>query len=106
MKKVNIAAVLGILVLGAISSLSFVKTVHADTASTTKEMPPNIVIILSDDHAWNDYGFMGSPHVDTPALDKLAAETGGTIKYFKSDLLKTYACYALYFQNLDVVIVR
>ncbi len=37
--------------------------------------PPNIVMIVSDDHAWNDYGFMGHPHIKTPNLDKLAAES-------------------------------
>jgi len=35
--------------------------------------PPNIVLILSDDHAWTDYGFMGHPKIETPHLDKLAA---------------------------------
>jgi arylsulfatase A-like enzyme len=34
---------------------------------------PNIVLILSDDQAWGDYGFMGHPHVQTPHLDSLAA---------------------------------
>ena len=24
--------------------------------------PPNVVILLSDDQAWTDYGFMGHPH--------------------------------------------
>ncbi len=37
--------------------------------------PPNIVMIVSDDHAWTDYGFMGHPHIKTPNLDKLAAES-------------------------------
>ncbi|WP_394171902.1 sulfatase family protein [Thalassotalea litorea] len=37
--------------------------------------PPNILLILSDDHAWNDYGFMGHPIVQTPALDQLASES-------------------------------
>ena len=36
---------------------------------------PNIVIILSDDQAWNDYGFMGHDTIKTPALDKLASES-------------------------------
>lgn len=36
---------------------------------------PNIVMIISDDHAWFDYGFMGSKAVSTPNLDKLAAES-------------------------------
>jgi uncharacterized sulfatase len=35
---------------------------------------PNIVFIVSDDHAWSDYGFMGHPVVKTPSLDRLAAE--------------------------------
>ena len=36
---------------------------------------PNILMIVSDDHAWFDYGFMGSKAVSTPHLDKLAAES-------------------------------
>jgi len=34
---------------------------------------PNIVFLISDDHAWTDYGFMGHKQVETPNLDKLAA---------------------------------
>ncbi|MFO0821287.1 MAG: sulfatase [Pirellulales bacterium] len=37
--------------------------------------PPNIVMIVSDDHAWTDYSFQKHPHVRTPHLDKLAAES-------------------------------
>ncbi|MBX2851885.1 MAG: sulfatase-like hydrolase/transferase [Phycisphaeraceae bacterium] len=33
---------------------------------------PNIVLILSDDQAWTDYGFMGHPDIETPHLDALA----------------------------------
>ena len=36
---------------------------------------PNVVLIISDDQAWNDYGFMGHSHVRTPAIDKLASES-------------------------------
>jgi len=35
---------------------------------------PNVVFILSDDHCWMDYSFMGHPHVKTPQLDRLASE--------------------------------
>jgi arylsulfatase A-like enzyme len=35
--------------------------------------PPNVVFIISDDHAWTDYSFMGHPHIETPHLDRLAA---------------------------------
>ena len=37
--------------------------------------PPNIVLIISDDHGWRDYGFMGHPQIQTPRLDKLAAQS-------------------------------
>ena len=36
---------------------------------------PNVVLILSDDQSWTDYGFMGHPQIETPHLDKLAAES-------------------------------
>ncbi|MGL4942258.1 MAG: sulfatase family protein [Thermoguttaceae bacterium] len=36
--------------------------------------PPNIVLIISDDQHYGDYGFMGHPAVETPHIDKLAAE--------------------------------
>lgn len=38
----------------------------------SRAAPPNVVVILSDDHAWTDYGFMGHETVQTPNLDKLA----------------------------------
>ncbi|MEK7676662.1 MAG: sulfatase-like hydrolase/transferase [Verrucomicrobiota bacterium] len=37
--------------------------------------PPNIVLIIADDQAWTDFGFMGHPVIRTPHLDKLAAES-------------------------------
>lgn len=33
---------------------------------------PNVAFLLSDDQGWNDYGFMGHPHLQTPNLDQLA----------------------------------
>lgn len=36
---------------------------------------PNILLIVSDDQAWTDYGFMGHPHLKTPHLDRLASES-------------------------------
>jgi arylsulfatase A-like enzyme len=37
--------------------------------------PPNIVLIISDDQGWDDYGFMGHSHIRTPHLDRLAKES-------------------------------
>ncbi len=35
---------------------------------------PNIVLIISDDQSWTDYGFMGHPVIQTPCLDRLARQ--------------------------------
>lgn len=37
--------------------------------------PPNVVMIISDDQAWTDYGFMGHSTIKTPHLDKLSGES-------------------------------
>ena len=50
--------------------LSLVTTAVADDPA-----PPNIVLILSDDQGYTDYGFMGHPEIETPNLDKLARES-------------------------------
>lgn len=36
---------------------------------------PNIVMIVSDDHGWTDYGFMGHRVIQTPHLDRLASQS-------------------------------
>ncbi len=36
---------------------------------------PNIVLIISDDQAWSDYGFMGHPTIRTPHLDRLSQQS-------------------------------
>ena len=35
---------------------------------------PNVLLIIADDQAWGDFGFMGHPDVATPHLDRLAGE--------------------------------
>lgn len=45
------------------------------TQARSAEQRPNIVLILSDDQSWTDYGFMGHPAIQTPNLDKLAKES-------------------------------
>lgn len=36
--------------------------------------PPNFIIIFTDDQGYNDLGCFGSPKIDTPNIDRLAAE--------------------------------
>ena len=37
------------------------------------EQPPNIVLMMGDDHGWEETGYNGHPHVKTPVLDGIAA---------------------------------
>ena len=36
---------------------------------------PNVVLIIGDDQAWTDFGFMGHKDIRTPHLDRLAAQS-------------------------------
>ena len=36
---------------------------------------PNVVLVISDDQHWHDYGFQGHEHLRTPHLDRLARES-------------------------------
>lgn len=36
---------------------------------------PNVVLIISDDQTWTDYGFMGHDVIKTPNLDRLAKQS-------------------------------
>lgn len=60
LKFPSFACLLAIFLLGGLTS-----SAHASDR-------PNLVLILSDDQAWTDYGFMGHPDIQTPHLDRLA----------------------------------
>ncbi len=44
-------------------------------SAIAQDSRPNVLLIISDDHSWTDYGFMGHPHIETPNLDRLARES-------------------------------
>ena len=35
--------------------------------------PPNIILLMGDDHGWEETGYNGHPHVKTPVLDEMAS---------------------------------
>ncbi len=47
----------------------------ADGTERSRKARPNIVLIISDDQAWTDYGFMGHPIIKTPNLDTFSRES-------------------------------
>lgn len=46
-----------------------------ENKSQNTPQKPNVVLIISDDQSWTDYSFMGHQHINTPHLDKLAAQS-------------------------------
>ncbi len=43
--------------------------------------PPNIILMMGDDHGWEETGYNGHPYVKTPVLDEMAA-TGLKFEHF------------------------
>jgi len=62
----------------------------AATAGKADERPPNVVLIISDDQAWTDFGFMGHEVIRTPRLDRLAADSAT----FRNGYVPTSLCRA------------
>ena len=44
------------------------------SGDSTAAEPPNVVLILIDDLGWKDLGCYGNDFVETPRIDRLAAE--------------------------------
>lgn len=44
-------------------------------AVSAESQKPNVILIISDDQGFPDYGFMGHERVSTPNLDRMAAES-------------------------------
>ena len=47
---------------------------HARADRRTERARPNFVIIFADDQGYQDVGCFGSPNIETPNLDRMAAE--------------------------------
>lgn len=45
----------------------------AASSAAAAETRPNIVLMMGDDHGWEETGYNGHPHVRTPVLDEIAA---------------------------------
>jgi arylsulfatase A-like enzyme len=54
--------------------LLFAPACSKPEAPPVPDAQPNVLLIISDDQHWSDFGFMGSEEVRTPHLDGLAAE--------------------------------
>ena len=67
---------LGLPRLGPLLALLAALSLARPTATHAADAPPpNILLIISDDQGWTDFGFMGHPVIQTPHLDRLAQES-------------------------------
>lgn len=57
------------------------------------QAPPNIVLIMSDDQGYGDFGFTGNPVLETPHLDALATTCPSVRRFYVSPVCSpTRAC--------------
>ncbi len=45
---------------------------------------PNVILIMTDDQGYGDFGVMGNPLIETPSLDRLARESAWMTNYYVS----------------------
>lgn len=43
-------------------------------AASAQDAPPNFIVFVADDMAWNDAGAYGHPNIQTPHIDRLAQD--------------------------------
>lgn len=51
--------------------------------ATSADKLPHIILMMGDDHGWEETGYNGHPHVKTPVLDEMA-QTGVRLERFYS----------------------
>ncbi len=61
--------------------LSLLSLLALAISSPIAASQPNIVLLMGDDHGWEETGYNGHPHVKTPVLDEIAA-TGLRLERF------------------------
>ena len=62
-------------VIQAIAMAFVISALDGEIPALANDRPPNVVLIIGDDQAWTDYGFMGHDTIKTPNLDRLASES-------------------------------
>ena len=70
MKKISGAALILLMILQLSACLR-----KKDPDEVSKEQKrPNFVLLMGDDHGWDEVGYNGHPHIKTPVLDEMASQ--------------------------------
>lgn len=60
--------------IAVLTLLTFASAILPEQAHQTQSPAlPNVVLLMGDDHGWDEVGYNGHPFVKTPALDEMAA---------------------------------
>jgi arylsulfatase A-like enzyme len=62
----------------ALAALVLLASCQSETA------PPNIVVVMTDDQGYGDFGFMGNPVIQTPEIDKMASRSASMERFYVS----------------------
>ncbi|HEU0006174.1 MAG TPA: sulfatase-like hydrolase/transferase, partial [Terriglobia bacterium] len=55
---------------------------RAKRATTSAQLPPNIVFIMADDLGWTDVGAFGAKYYETPNIDRLTRQGMQLTSYY------------------------
>jgi len=69
----RLAGLAGLARLAGLAGLTFVTCSCSENMNTANQ--PNIVLILADDMGWGDLAINGNKHVNTPVIDRFAAQS-------------------------------
>jgi arylsulfatase A-like enzyme len=76
-----------------VAGLGLAGTMMASRTPASPQKRPNIIMILSDDQGYGDYGVMGNPVLKTPHIDRLAREGAHMSNFYVSPVCApTRAC--------------
>ncbi len=67
----------------SLTQLVMVVVLYAIVDPTLAAERPNIILLMGDDHGWDETGYNGHPHLKTPVLDEMAS-TGLRLDRFYS----------------------
>lgn len=67
-------AATGLLILAAGCGGQAERPSAAPAVGGTPEARPNVVVVVVDDLRWDEFGAAGHPWIETPTIDRLAAE--------------------------------
>jgi hypothetical protein len=59
-----------------------------DKKADNEELP-NIVLLMGDDHGWDEVGYNGHPFVKTPVLDEMVKEMQAELRKWQESVLNS-----------------